>query len=114
MRPPKYLPPRDFRATRGLVGRLVILVLLLIGAFQSISFYVESLWYGSLGFESVYWYRLRAQFLVFLGAGALTTAALWTIFRVAAPPAGYARRPFLRFGDETITIPTSETLRGLA
>src|SRR5262245_47147066 len=106
MRPPRHHPTPDFRSTRSFVLRLGVLILFLIAAFQSLSFYVESLWYGSLGFESVYWYRLRAQFLVFLGAGALTTAALWTIFRVAAPPVGYARRPFLRFGDETITIPT--------
>jgi uncharacterized protein len=114
MRPPTHLPAPDFRSTRGLVVRLAILVFLLIAAFQSISFYVESLWYDSLGFESVYWYRLRAQSLVFLAVAALTTMALAVIFRLVTPPPGYARRPFLRFGQEEIVIPTSDSLKGLA
>jgi uncharacterized membrane protein (UPF0182 family) len=114
MRPPRYLPPRDFRARRGLVGRLVILLLLLIAAFQSISFYVESLWYASLGFESVYWYRLRAQFLVFLAVALVTALVLWIIFRLVAPPPGYTRRPFLQFGQEAIAIPTADTLKRFA
>src|SRR5256712_11852044 len=111
MRPPRYLPPRDFRATRGLVGRLVILIVLVIAAFQSISFYVESLWYGSLGFESVYWYRLKAQSAVFVAVAAVSAIVLWLIFRIVTPPPSYSRRPFLQFGNEAIVIPTTETLK---
>src|SRR5262249_9053958 len=114
MRPPRHLPAPDFRSTRSLVLRLAILIFLVIAALQSISFYVESLWYDSLGFESVYWYRLRAQSLVFLATGAITTIALWVIFRLVTPPPGYGRRPFVRFGQEEIIIPTTDTLKGLA
>ena len=53
MRPPQHLPPPDFRVTGGFVARLAILIVLVIAALQSISFYVESLWYGAVGFESV-------------------------------------------------------------
>src|SRR5438128_7095384 len=114
MRPPEYHPPLDFRPARGLVVRLAILIVFLIGALQSISFYVQSLWYGSLGFESVYWYRLRAQSLVFLAVGAVTTIALRLIFRLVTPPPGYSRRPFLQIGQEAIAIPTPDTLKSLA
>jgi len=114
MRPPRHLPAPDLRSTRLLIVRLAILIFLLIAAFQSISFYIESLWYGSLGFESVYWYRLRAQSLAFLAAAAVTTIALWVIFRLVTPPPGYERRSFLRFGQEEIVIPTADTVRGLA
>src|SRR5213595_2242675 len=110
MRPPRYLPPRDFRATRGLVGRLVVLIVLVIAAFQSISFYVESLWYDSLGFQSVYWYRLRAQFMVFIVVATVTALLLWVIFRLVTPPPGFTRRPLLQLGQEVITIPTSDSL----
>ena len=55
MQPPDYHPPLKFRAARGFIVRLAVLIFLIIAAFQSISFYVASLWYGSLGFESVYW-----------------------------------------------------------
>src|ERR1051326_2915079 len=114
MRPPQHLPPPDFRATRGFIVRLAVAIVFLIAAFQSISFYVESLWYGSLGFESVYWYRLRAQGLVFLIVTVVTTLVLWLMFRMVTPPPGYTRRPFLRFGQETFAIPTSDTLKSLA
>src|SRR5262245_9247860 len=114
MRPPRHLPAPDFRATRSFVARLVILILLVIAALQSISFYVESLWYGSLGFEQVYWYRLRMQYLMFLGVGILTTFVLWVIFRLVTPPPGYTRRPVLQFGQETISIPTSDNLKRLS
>src|SRR5262245_46008594 len=114
MRPSRHLPAPDLRSTRRVIVRIAILIFLLIAAFQSISFYVESLWYDSLGFESVYWYRLRAQSFVFLVTGAITTIALWAIFRLVTPPPGFGRRPFLRFGQEEIVIPTADTLKGLA
>jgi uncharacterized protein len=110
MRPPRHI---DTRPARSLALRLIFLIVLLIAAFQSISIYVESLWYGSLGFESVYWYRLRAQSAVFLTVAIVTTIALWLIFRLVTPPAGYTRKPFLQFGQETIAIPTSDTLKAL-
>jgi uncharacterized membrane protein (UPF0182 family) len=88
MRPPRHLPSPSFRSTRGLVVRLAVLIFLLIAALQSVSFYVESLWYGSLGFEATYWYRLRTQSLVFLAAGSLTALALWVMFRLVTPPQG--------------------------
>jgi uncharacterized membrane protein (UPF0182 family) len=94
--------------------RLGIVIFFLIAALQSISFYVESLWYGSLGFASVYWYRLRAQSLLFLVVTIVTAFALWLIFRLVTPPAGYTRRPFLQFGQEAILIPTRDTLKRAA
>src|SRR5205823_6822274 len=86
----------------------------LIAAVQSISFYVESLWFGSLGFESVYWYRLEAQSIVFFAFAIATAAILWVLFRLVMPAAGYSRRPFIQFGQEAIAIPTSETLKRIA
>src|SRR2546423_5448973 len=114
MRPPEYHPTLDFRPARGLVVRLAILIVFLIAALQSISFYVESLWYGSLGFESIYWYRLRAQSILFLAVAAISAVALWIIFRLVTPPAGYSRRPMLQFGQEAIAIPDADSLKRLA
>ena len=94
--------------------RLGLIIVFLIAAFQSLSFYVESLWYGSLGFEPVYWYRLRAQAWVFLAFSAASTSVLWILFRFVIPAGGKSRRPFLQFGQEAIVIPTIEGLRRLA
>ena len=114
MRPPQYQQPFDFRPARSFLLRVGILVILLIAAVQSISFYVESLWFASLGFEPVYWYRLQAQSIVFITFAAGTALILWLLFRLVMPPAGYPRRPFIQFGQEAIAIPTGETLKRIA
>ena len=114
MRPPQYQQPFDFRPARGFLLPVGILVILIIAAFQSISFYVESLWFGSLGFEPVYWYRLQAQAYVFFAFTIGTALVLWALFRLVMPPAGYSRRPFIQFGQEAIAIPTGETLKRIA
>jgi uncharacterized membrane protein (UPF0182 family) len=113
-RPPDYPTPPGLRSARRFLVRLGIAIVILIAAFQSVSFYVESLWYGSLGFLSVYWYRLRAQSTLFLLATIVTAFALWLIFRLVTPPPGQVRRPFLQFGQETILIPGRDTLKRAA
>src|SRR5579883_2302423 len=101
MRPPDYHSnPPDLRSARTFVIRLAIALAVLFAAFQSISFYVESLWYSSLGFASIYWYRIRAQSTLFLGVSIVSALVLWLIFRLVTPPSGHARRPFLQFGQE--------------
>jgi uncharacterized membrane protein (UPF0182 family) len=114
MRPPQYQQPFDLRPARGFLLRVGILVVFLIAAVQSISFYVESLWFGSLGFEAVYWYRLQAQAAVFFAFTIGTAVILWLLFQAVMPPAGYTRRPFIQLGQEAIAIPTSETLKRIA
>jgi hypothetical protein len=53
------------------------------------------------------------QAWVFLATGAVTTLVLWTLIRLVTPPPGYARRPFLRLGQEAIAIPTSAAFKAL-
>src|SRR3989441_5614318 len=113
MRPPEYQQPFDLQSARRLLLPLGIIVIFLIAAFQSISFYVESLWFGSLGFEPVYWYRLQAQAVAFLVFTVASALVLWMLFRLVTPRPGYSRRPFIQFGQEAIMIPTAETLKRL-
>src|SRR5262245_24546955 len=115
MRPPEYHPPPfDPKAAQRLVIRVGIILLILIAALQSVSFYVDSLWFASLGFEPVYWYKLRMQGTVFLVFTLASIALLWTIFRLVIPEAGYARRPFLEIAGERVAIPTTAVLKRLA
>src|SRR3989454_2372423 len=111
MRPPEYQRPFDVRSARRFFLRLAVVVVVLLAAFQSISFYVDSLWFASLGFESVYWYRLRAEALVFLTFAVASALVLRLLFWLVMPPAGHSRRPFLQFGQEAIMIPTAENLK---
>ncbi len=115
MRPPDdFRRPPDLMSARSLAIRLAAVILLLIAVFQSITFYVDSLWFDSLGFEAVYWYRLRAQGLVFLTFATVSAVVLWILFRVVMPSAEHSRRPSFQFGQETIVVPTADVLRRLA
>lgn len=113
MRPPNYNGPVDTTAIRRFALRLVIIVFILAAALQSISFYVDSLWFQSLGFESVYWYRLQAQAIVFLAFALASGVMLYFLFRLVTP-AGESRRPFVEIAGEAIVIPTPESLKRLA
>jgi len=115
MRPPEYHPPPfDPANAQRLVVRVGLLILILIAALQSISIYVDSLWFASLGFEPVYWYKLRMQGTVFLVFAVASIAILWTIFRLVIPEAGFARRPFLEIAGERVAIPTTAVLKRLS
>src|SRR5689334_1492544 len=92
MRPPEYRLPIDPRRIRRVILRLVLAIVLLVAAFESISFYVESLWFESLGYSSVFWYRLRLEGQVFLFFSAASALLLWALFRLAMPARSYVRR----------------------
>src|SRR5947199_10591001 len=111
MRPPEYQRPFDIRSARRFFLRLGAAVVVLIAAFQSISFYVESLWFASLGFEPVYWYRLKAEATVFLIFAVVSAFVLWLLFRLVMPPGGFSQRPFLLFGRESLGVQNAELLQ---
>src|SRR5882672_6809483 len=114
MRPPIYHRRIGEGPSRWLVLRLIFLIVIVIAAYQSLSFYVESLWFNSVGYEAVYWYGLRAEALVFAGFAAATTLVLWLLFRLLLPKPGTVRRPLVELPGETIALPSTRVLRGLS
>ena len=70
---------------RHFIARLFAVVLLLVAANVATGIYVEDLWFDSLGFGTVYWYRLMMQAGVFLAVGIVTTSVLWASFRLVLP-----------------------------
>jgi len=107
-------PVFSSRTSRSLILRLILLIFVVAVAFQSLSFYVESLWFGSLGFESVYWYQLKAQSETFLAFFVATTALLWLMFRLVIPPSRGPRRPLLELNGKPVYLPGLDTVRNLA
>ena len=97
----------------GLVYRLFALVFLLLLANQAISIYVETLWFESVGFRSVYWYRLAMQVGAFAAFAAATGLSLWVLLWFVSPRRGETRS-VIEFGGETLVIPPHEFFRRIA
>jgi uncharacterized protein len=71
IRPPRHTSPRrpGYSRRRLIVGLIVVLVVVLIALSARIAgFYVDWLWFGEVGFRSVFWTRLWTQLWVGLAA----------------------------------------------
>jgi uncharacterized membrane protein (UPF0182 family) len=101
----------DSNSSRRFLLRLALIVVLLIVGLQSIQFYVDILWFQSLGYESVYWYGLKAQAVVFIIFAAVTAGALWILFRSVTPAPNTNRLPFIEIGGETIMLPNISSFK---
>jgi uncharacterized membrane protein (UPF0182 family) len=81
-----FFPRR--RSGRGRFGLLLVLLVgaLLFGGGTALSYYVEALWFGSLGYVDVFWKTLKLQGTVFAAAGVVTFIALYGAFLGLRPP----------------------------
>ncbi|HVG31951.1 MAG TPA: UPF0182 family protein [Pyrinomonadaceae bacterium] len=106
-------PPTRRRWRRWIIVAVVLLVLVLL---RSLSIYIEALWFGSLGYASVYWYTFRlkiALFLIFLFLTLITLrAAFWLMERLFQTYA-LERRTIL-LNNQPLEIAPARILRPLA
>ena len=109
-----YPAELDPRSVRRFVIRAALIVAILIALAQSISIYVENLWFESLGYSAVYWYQLRAQGMTFLVFAFASGILLWLLFRLVTPSGGRPRGALIRFGNENISVPSSDSVRKFA
>ena len=108
-RPTKFqLPPGA-----SVVYKLFAAVVLIFLGNQAISIYVETLWYESVGYESVYWYRLAMQWGTFALFALATGGSLWVLLSFLSPGKGESRS-VIEFGGETLVIPPPEFFRRVA
>jgi hypothetical protein len=70
-------PPTRRRWRRWVILAVVVLLFVLS---QTLSIYIEALWFGSLGYAQVYWYTFRLKLLLFLVFAFLTFAILRGVF----------------------------------
>src|ERR1700757_492975 len=74
-------PPRSRRSRRiPLLLLLAFILFVLFGSRTTLSYYVESLWFGSLGYGDVFWKTLRLQSAVFTLFTGATFLILYGIF----------------------------------
>jgi uncharacterized membrane protein (UPF0182 family) len=104
----------DPRAVRRFAMRIGVIVIFLIALFQSISIYVENLWFQSVGYSAVYWYQLRAQGSTFLAFGVASGIMVWILFRLVMPSGSRPRGSLIRFGNEQINVPSPDSFKKFA
>jgi uncharacterized membrane protein (UPF0182 family) len=68
------------RRRRLKIWILIGFVILLVSFSRILSIYLSALWFGSLGYSSVYWYIFKAKIVLFLGSEILTALLLSTTF----------------------------------
>jgi len=77
--------PRRPRRRRGRIAILVVLALIVFGGTTALSYYVDALWFDSLGFSEVFWKSLNLQAAVFSIFFVATFAVLYGAFSVLKP-----------------------------
>ena len=74
---PPVIPPR--RSYRWLLILIILFVALVLSARTAVSYYVDALWFSSLGYGEVFWKTWMTQWLVF----AVFTAATFLILQLS-------------------------------
>ncbi len=70
--------PRPRR--RWKIWLVVAAILLLLSLSRIVSIYISALWFGSLGYSSIYWYVFKAKLALFFGSAILTALLLSATF----------------------------------
>jgi uncharacterized membrane protein (UPF0182 family) len=91
-------PPRSKPRRRGRLLLLALVAAAILGSGATLSYYVESLWFGSLGFSDVFWTTLNLRAVVFAAFTGVTFLVLY-LSLVALKPAGLELGGKVRFGD---------------
>src|SRR6187397_2376906 len=75
--PPSRRPPRR---NRGVLFLFAVLAVLTFSGGTALSYYIESLWFDSLGYVDVFWTTLNVQAAVFAGFTVATFLVLYGAF----------------------------------
>src|SRR3954468_14755252 len=78
-------PPRKPRRRRGLPILIAAIIVLLLGAGTVLSYYVDALWFESLGVADVFWTTLRLQSQTFTFFAVATFLILYGSFLALKP-----------------------------
>ncbi len=99
-----------------LILLLVLLAVIFIGGRTAVSYYVDALWFGSLGYAGVFWKTLRIQSAVFSAFAGATFLILYGSF-LAMKRASLDHLPSghtIYIGGQPLQLPVDPVLRFLA
>jgi uncharacterized protein len=79
-RNPEIIDVGPGKRRRWKIWLVVAAILLLFSLSRIVSVYISALWFGSLGYSSVYWYVFKAKLALFFGSAILTALLLSATF----------------------------------
>src|SRR5215203_2501654 len=79
-RTPEIIDVGPRKRRRLKIWILVAAILLLVSLSRIVSIYISALWFGSLGYSSVYWYVFKLKLALFFGSAILTALLLSATF----------------------------------
>ncbi len=107
------IPGRKPRSNRLVLIPVLVIVAIFIGSSSALSWFVDSLWFGSLGYRDVFWKSFGLQWGVFVVAFILTLVilygwflALWRIHQADLP---LDRAVFI--GQQRLSLPLRRVSR---
>jgi hypothetical protein len=103
------------RRGRRFLWILAVFALLAFGGRRALSFYVDQLWFSSLGYVEVFWKSLSLQWAVFAVFGAATFLILYGTFLALkrASMAGLPSSHTILVGGQPLQLPIESVLRVL-
>jgi len=107
-------PPRPSSSRhRWLWLILGVVALIAFGGRSSLSYYVDSLWFSSLGYASVFWKTLGLQWTVFAVFGVVTFVLVYGIFLILKRTefASDARVHTILIAGRVVNLPVESMLR---
>src|SRR5262245_13599128 len=105
-------PPRRPRRS-GRWVLLAVLAAIFFGGGTTLSYYVDALWFGSLGYAAVFWTTLNAQALTFILFAASTFVVLYGSF-LALKPARLGEFSHIVVNGQPVTLPVEPVLKLIA
>ena len=97
------------------IARLALLVALgavILGGSTAVSFYVDALWFGSLGYSSVFWTRLSLQGATFAACALATFLVVYGVFRALKPNSlGQLAGATMLFNRRSVALPVEPVLK---
>jgi uncharacterized protein len=103
------------RSRRGRVARFALLAALgivVLGGSTAASYYVDALWFESLGFASVFWTRISLQAATFGAFALVTFLVVYGVFRALKPnPLGQLMGTTILVNGRPVTLPVEPVLK---
>src|SRR5262245_18134181 len=104
-------PPQRQSRRRGRLILLALLFALLLSAGTALSFYVEALWFDSLGLGSVFWTTLNLRAAVFAIFTIVSFFVLYLSFVLLKPHVGDIRDGTILVNGQPVKLPLEPIIR---